>query len=59
MFPPRRCIDGYANADYRFHITSGGSVVKSLHIDEPPTKVLLPGASKEALKNLPEFKYHA
>jgi hypothetical protein len=26
---------------------------------ETPNKILLPGASKEALKNLPEFKYHA
>ena len=28
-------------------------------VDEAPTKIVLPGASKEALKNLPEFKYHA
>ena len=32
---------------------------QSLQIDEAPTKIVLPGASKEALKNLPEFKYHA
>src|SRR5882762_6666422 len=30
---------------------------QSLQID--PTKIVLPGASKEALKNLPEFQYHA
>jgi sporulation protein YlmC with PRC-barrel domain len=32
---------------------------QSLQIDEAPTKILLPGASKEALKNPPEFRYHA
>jgi sporulation protein YlmC with PRC-barrel domain len=32
---------------------------QSLQINEVPTKIVLPGASKEALKNLPEFKYHA
>jgi hypothetical protein len=32
---------------------------QSLQIDEAPTEIVLPGASKEALKNLPEFKYHA
>jgi sporulation protein YlmC with PRC-barrel domain len=32
---------------------------QSLRIGETPNKILLPGASKEALKNLPEFKYHA
>jgi hypothetical protein len=32
---------------------------QSLRIDEAPIKIVLPGASKEALKNLPEFKYHA
>jgi PRC-barrel domain len=32
---------------------------QSLKIDEVPTKIVLPGASKEALKNLPEFKYNA
>jgi hypothetical protein len=32
---------------------------QSLQIDEAPIKIVLPGASKEALKNLPEFKYHA
>jgi sporulation protein YlmC with PRC-barrel domain len=32
---------------------------QSLRINEVPTKIVLPGASKEALKNLPEFKYHA
>jgi hypothetical protein len=32
---------------------------QSLQIDEAPTRIVLPGASKEALKNLPEFKYHA
>ena len=32
---------------------------QSLKIDEAPTKIVLPGASKEALKNLPEFKYNA
>jgi hypothetical protein len=32
---------------------------QSLKIDEAPTKIVLPGASKEVLKNLPEFKYHA
>ena len=32
---------------------------QSLRIDEAPMKIVLPGASKEALKNLPEFKYHA
>jgi sporulation protein YlmC with PRC-barrel domain len=32
---------------------------QSLKIGETPNKILLPGASKEALKNLPEFKYHA
>jgi hypothetical protein len=32
---------------------------QSLRIDEAPTKIVLPGASKEALKNLPEFKYNA
>jgi hypothetical protein len=32
---------------------------QSLQIDEAPTKIVLPGASKEALENLPEFKYHA
>jgi sporulation protein YlmC with PRC-barrel domain len=32
---------------------------QSLQISEAPTKILLPGASKEALKNLPEFKYRA
>jgi hypothetical protein len=31
---------------------------QALQISEAPTKILLPGASKEALKNLPEFKYH-
>lgn len=31
---------------------------QSLQISEVPTKIVLPGASKEALKNLPEFKYH-
>jgi hypothetical protein len=31
---------------------------QSLQTDEAPTKIVLPGASKEALKNLPEFKYH-
>jgi sporulation protein YlmC with PRC-barrel domain len=31
---------------------------QSLKISEAPVKILLPGASKEALKNLPEFKYH-
>jgi sporulation protein YlmC with PRC-barrel domain len=30
----------------------------SLQLGEAPTKIVLPGASKEALKNLPEFKYH-
>jgi sporulation protein YlmC with PRC-barrel domain len=32
---------------------------QSLQIHGVPTKIVLPGASKEALKNLPEFKYHA
>jgi hypothetical protein len=32
---------------------------QSLRIDEAPIKIVLPGASKEALKILPEFKYHA
>jgi PRC-barrel domain len=32
---------------------------QSLRIDEAPIKIVLPGASKEALKNLPEFRYHA
>lgn len=32
---------------------------QSLQIGDAPTKIVLPGASKEALKNLPEFKYHA
>src|SRR3984885_4950253 len=32
---------------------------QSLQIHEAPTKIVLPGASKEALKNLPEFKYNA
>jgi sporulation protein YlmC with PRC-barrel domain len=32
---------------------------QSLKIGEAPAKILLPGASKDALKNLPEFKYHA
>ena len=32
---------------------------QSLRIDEAPIKIVLPGASKEALNNLPEFKYHA
>jgi hypothetical protein len=32
---------------------------QSLQIGEAPTKIVLPGASKDALKNLPEFKYHA
>lgn len=32
---------------------------QSLQINEAPIRIVLPGASKEALKNLPEFKYHA
>jgi hypothetical protein len=32
---------------------------QALQVSEAPAKILLPGASKEALKNLPEFKYHA
>jgi hypothetical protein len=31
----------------------------SLQIDEAPAKIVLPGASKEALKEPSEFKYHA
>ena len=31
---------------------------QSLDIDEATNRIVLPGASKEALKNLPEFKYH-
>ena len=32
---------------------------QSLKITEAPVKILLPGASKDALKNLPEFKYRS
>jgi hypothetical protein len=32
---------------------------QSLRIDEALIRIVLPGASKEALNNLPEFKYHA
>jgi len=31
---------------------------QSLDIDEATNRIVLPGASKEALKNLAEFKYH-
>jgi len=32
---------------------------QSLKITEAPVKILLPGASKDALKNLPEFKHRS
>ncbi len=30
-----------------------------IYVTTDPAKIVLPGASKEALKNLPEFQYHA